>query len=464
MMTIHIKRPAVDYRSGIRSYKDAVPGSLADKAPYVDHGTGLIDPARYRDPAVAVVEWEKLWTKVWTFAGFAADIPNAGDWFKYDLGAESFVVVRGDDLKIRAFYNVCPHRGNQLVRTDFGTALDCFRCAFHSWEFDTQGQLRTVKEAETFRKEALSFATGLTEVRCDVWAGFVFINMDSHCEDLQEFLGILPEHLDRFRLDRMRVLEDFIVPVDCNWKTLEEAFLEFYHGDTVHPELAACMETYHCQYDLYPRGVSRMILPYGYAPDKLDDPAIVNDMLKSALRQYKGNPDDWAGLKGYEYKKALVDAKRKLGRTSGWDHFEQLTDDQLVDDWNYSFFPNVTLNIMGENCLVQVFTPHETDPMKSYWRSVMINLPSEDPTFAPIAISSMGQNKFGDKGWDGTPRPPIVRTSNYEETGFILAQDGVLVPAVQRGINSRAFKGAILSEQELRIRHYLAEIDRYLDA
>ncbi|WP_367576163.1 MULTISPECIES: Rieske 2Fe-2S domain-containing protein [Cupriavidus] len=52
-----------------------------------------------------------MWTKVWTLAGIASDIPNAGDWFKYDLGKESFVVVRGEDGKIRAFYNVCPHRG-----------------------------------------------------------------------------------------------------------------------------------------------------------------------------------------------------------------------------------------------------------------------------------------------------------------------------------------------------------------
>lgn len=463
-MNTHVVRPPVDYKAGIRSYHNVEPGSLEDKAPYVDYGTDRIDPERYRDPAVAEVEWDKLWTKVWTLAGFVADIPNVGDWLKYDLGKESFLVVRGEDDQIRAFYNVCPHRGNQIVRADFGTALDCFRCAFHSWEFNIDGSLRAVKEPETFRSETLKLAHGLTEVRCDTWSGFIFINMDPDAEDLHSFLGILPEHLDRFRMDKMRVLEDFIITVDCNWKTLEEAFLEFYHGDTVHPELGTCMETYHCQYDLYPRGISRMILPYGYAPDKLDDPAEVNEMLKGALRQYRGNPEDWPDLKGFEYKTAMIDAKRKLAKSSGWDHFDDLTDDQTVDDWNYSFFPNVTLNIMGESCLVQTFLPHPTDPMKSFWRSIMLNLPSRDPDFRPIAISSMGQDVFGPNGWDGSVRPPTIRTSNLADTGFILAQDGELVPAVQRGINSRAFKGHILSEQELRIRHYLAEIDQYLVA
>lgn len=457
-------RPSIDYRRGIRSYSDVAPGSLADKAPYIDHGTSLVDPARYRDPAEASREWDKMWTRVWLLAGFACDIPNAGDWFKFDIGSESFVIVRGEDEEVRAFYNVCPHRGNQIVRDDFGTATDCFRCSFHGWQFGTDGSLIAVKEPETFRREALDQATGLTSVRCEIWAGFVFITMNDEAEPLGNFLGILPQHLDGFHLERMRVLEDIVYHYDANWKTLQDAFLEFYHGDTVHPELACSMETYHCQYDLYPRGVSRMILPYGYAPDKLEDPDAVNDMLKAALRQYGGDPDAWPDLKGSEYKRAIVDAKRKLADRAGWDHFTVLSDDQIVDDWNYAIFPNVTLNIMGESCLVQTFRPDPADPRKSIWRSIMLNLPSNDSGFQPIVLSSMGQNVFGPQGWDGTARPPILYAKTPEETGFILAQDCKLVPPVQRGMTSRAFKGYILSEQEIRIRHFLAELDCYLNA
>lgn len=459
-----IIRPSVDYRLGVRSYTDVPPGSLAEKMPYIDYGTELVDPKRYIDPAEATREWEKLWTRCWTLAGFACDIPHAGDWFKYDLGRESFVIVRGRDEEIRAFYNVCPHRGNQIVRTDFGTVEDCFRCAFHGWEFGTDGSLAAIKEPETFRAEARAQATGLSPVHCAVWAGFVFVNMDPNPEPLERFLGVLPQHLEGFHLERMRVLEDIVYPYAANWKTLQDAFLEFYHGDTVHPELAATMETYFCQYDLYPNGISRMILPYGYAPDKLDDPDQVNDMLQMALKQYGGDPDAWPGLSGRNYKRAIVDAKRKLSGRAGWDHFDELSDDQIVDDWNYAIFPNVTLNIMGESCLVQTFRPDPDDPQKSIWRSVMLNLPSKDPDFHPIVLSSMGQNVFGPEGWDGSERPAILYAQTPAETGFILAQDCELIPPVQRGINSRAFKGYNLGEQEIRIRHFLAELDTYLDA
>jgi carnitine monooxygenase subunit len=457
-------RPPVDHRVGIRSYPDMEPGSIADKMPYVDYGTELVDPRRYRDPAEATREWDKLWTKVWTLAGFSSDIPAPGDWFKYDLGHESFVVVRGDDMVIRAFYNVCPHRGNQIVRSDFGSANSCLQCSFHGWSFNIDGSLASIKEPETFRTEALAQATGLTPVRCETWSGFIFINMDNDAGPLLDFLGVLPEHLDRFRIEKMRVLEDIVYLYDANWKTLQDAFLEFYHGDTVHPELASTMETYFCQYDLYPKGISRMILPYGYAPDKLDDPETVNEMLKMALRQYCGDPSDWPDLKGYEYKTAIVAAKRRLSQTAGWHHFAGLSDDQIVDDWNYAIFPNVTLNIMGESCLVQSFRPDPNDPAKSIWRSVMLNLPSADPAFKPIVLSSMGQNVFGPDGWDGTARPPILYAKTPAETGFILAQDCELIPPVQAGMRSRAFKGYNLSEQEIRIRHFLAELDRYLDA
>jgi hypothetical protein len=81
-MKAEFERSAVDYREGVRMTRGVEAGPLAEKAPYVDHGTGLIDPRRYRDPAEAAREWEKMWNKVWTLAGFASDIPAAGDWFR----------------------------------------------------------------------------------------------------------------------------------------------------------------------------------------------------------------------------------------------------------------------------------------------------------------------------------------------------------------------------------------------
>ncbi|TQC38932.1 aromatic ring-hydroxylating dioxygenase subunit alpha [Rhodococcus sp. WS4] len=462
-MTEEIIRPSYDFWEGIRSYESVPPGSSAEKAPYIDHGTDLIDPRRYTDPAEADREWDKLWTKIWNLAGIAADIPEPGDWFKYDLGRESFVVVRGDDGQIRAFYNVCPHRGNQLVRNDFGTVNECFSCAFHGWKFEKDGNLRSVKEPETFRPEVIKDVSGLTEVRCEVWAGIVFINMDPEAGPLLDFLGILPDHLAPYELERHRVFEDIEYVFDANWKTALDAFLEFYHADIVHPELANVMETYFCQYDLYDKGISRMILPSGYAPDKLQDRTSVNEMQKAMIRQWEGDPDEWEHLTGIEYKTAMVETKRRLAEKAGWDFFDQFSDDQVVDDWNYFVFPNVTTNTWPDANYIQIFRPHPTDPMKCIWRSITtVPLAPKYPDFRPVKTSSLGQGVVDETGWDGSVRPPIQRITNPEDAGFVLEQDLVLVPGVHRGVQSRAFKGARLGEQEIRIRHYLAEVDRYL--
>lgn len=92
----------------------------------------------------------------------------------------------------------------------------------------------------------------------------------------------------------------------------------------------------------------------------------------------------------------------------------------------------------------------------------MIPIPKKG-NFRPVAIADLGQGRLGEL-WDGSTRPPIKRTTNRIELGHVLAQDADLVPNVHCGMQSRSFKGELLGEQEIRIRHYLKEIDRYLDA
>jgi phenylpropionate dioxygenase-like ring-hydroxylating dioxygenase large terminal subunit len=456
------KRKPYDFRAGIRSYPRVAPGSYAEKAPYVDYGTEIIDPRRYRDPQESVREWEKMWSKVWTMAGVASDIPNAGDWFKYDLGKESFIVVRQDDGEIKAFYNVCPHRGNQIVRADFGKVSKCFSCAFHGWRYDKDGSLVEIKESETFRPEVIADKPGLTPVRCDQWGNFVFITMDWNAEPLLEFLGVVPEHLAAYKLENFRVFADVEYVFEGNWKTTIDGFLEFYHADQIHPELADVMETYWCQYDLYPKGISRMILPLGYAPDKLKDRKTVNEAQLQMLKGWGGDPKEWEHLTGEQYKQAMIEVKRRLGRRVGWDHFDALEDDQMTDDWNYHIFPNVTFNLYPDGNYVQLFRPHPTDPHKCIWRAItMIPIP-RTKDFNPVAIADLGQGTLGERGWDGSQRPAIQRATKPAELGFVLMQDAELVPGVHRGVMSSSFKGFRLSEQEIRIRHYLKEVDRYL--
>ena len=106
--------------------------------PRPDNGTHRPDPSRFFTPEYWTEEWDKVFTKTWLLAGVESDIPEEGDWLRFEIGPESFVVVRQADGGVRAFYNVCPHRGSQIALADFGSA-NSFVCPFHSWKFDIDG-------------------------------------------------------------------------------------------------------------------------------------------------------------------------------------------------------------------------------------------------------------------------------------------------------------------------------------
>ena len=454
-----------DYKTGFIAYPDDSSGEHGKKAPYIDHGTASPDKARYFCKDEMQKEWQKLWQKVWVFAGLCQDIQEVGDYFKYDLGRESFILVRTSAEEIKAFYNVCPHRGNRLVYNDFGSVGEdgCFKCAFHGWQFNRDGSLNSIRDEIIFREEVIAHRPNLKEVRCEVWNSLVFVNMDDEAMPLVEYLDVIPEHLDKYPFDKLRVLRDIEIEWDANWKTALEAFIEFYHADDVHPEVVPFSDTLETQYDLYKNGISRMFIRNGYATCRVEDRNPVDEALKGLVAIYGGNPDDYPDVKGYEWRsKALCDTKRKWGKRNGYDFFDNLSDDQITDDWNYHVFPTITINVFADSLLLQNFRPHATDPEKCTYQAITLNLPLKDPEQPVFDINSFGPEAFGPKGWDGSVRPKRFRPEKMEDYGVVLAQDAERVPQVQRGLKSSAFKGSLLSESECRIRHYLAEVDKYL--
>ena len=98
-------------------------GITREKAPEPPLGTDpIITGERYSTTDFAQREWDHMWTRVWQIAGRADQVPEPGDYITYDIGHESIICVRGSDQRIRAFYNVCQHRGNQLVTAEMGSA------------------------------------------------------------------------------------------------------------------------------------------------------------------------------------------------------------------------------------------------------------------------------------------------------------------------------------------------------
>ena len=195
--------------------------------------------AAYIDDAVWAIERERIFAREWTVAGRAADAPEPGDWFRATVGGESLLVVRGEDERLRAFFNVCRHRGAELAPCDgpaSGHAPGALRCPYHSWTYGLDGAFRRAPfVADTdLDHDALGLhAAGVAE-----WGGFVFVQLDpARATSLSAQLGPIPERTANYGLESLRRGARVVYDVAANWKVLAENYNECYHCGTLHPEL-----------------------------------------------------------------------------------------------------------------------------------------------------------------------------------------------------------------------------------
>src|SRR3546814_2380209 len=134
--------------------------------------------------------------------------------------------TRTDSLFPYTTLFLSPHRGNRIAHGDFGSVGSdgCFRCDFHGWRFGIDGSNVEIRDEIIFRPEAIAHRPGLKPIQCDVWNSLVFISMNPEVEPLLVHLDVLPEHLKAYPFDKYRVIKDFEVCWDANWKTALDAF------------------------------------------------------------------------------------------------------------------------------------------------------------------------------------------------------------------------------------------------
>ena len=131
---------------------------------------------RYTSREFAEQEWENIWTKVWLLLGREDEMPDPGDWQQEEVGRESILMVRQAGGSIKAFYNVCQHRGQRLVSEEKGHVRR-FVCPYHSWAWNTDGTLDFVQDPNDFPEGNPCGKLLLEEVRCETFAGFIWINV-----------------------------------------------------------------------------------------------------------------------------------------------------------------------------------------------------------------------------------------------------------------------------------------------
>ena len=205
-----------------------------DKYPHL--GTGPLPATVFTSEEQFAQERERIFKKVWLNVGRVEQIPHPGNYFVKDLAVcnTSVIVVRGKDGKVKAFHNMCSHRGNKIAWDNKGTC-QMFTCKFHGWSYALDGKLSFVPDEERFfalKKETL----GLTPVAVDVWAGFIFINVDpTPQETLQDYLGELGAGLAGYPFGELSATSTtWTTEVKANWKVIKDAFQEVYHIAFLH--------------------------------------------------------------------------------------------------------------------------------------------------------------------------------------------------------------------------------------
>jgi phenylpropionate dioxygenase-like ring-hydroxylating dioxygenase large terminal subunit len=446
-----------DYETGIVVNPQAPADSLEAKQPYIDNGTGTRGKDCYFRREAMQQEWERLWPRAWLIAGVSSDAPAVGDYFLFDIGSEAIIVAR-TEAGLKAHYNVCPHRGSRLVRAERGSRAR-FICPFHSWKFDLEGKLLAVTDRETFREEVICHEPGLTSLACEEHAGIVFVSMRDDPPPLVAWLGLPEGYLEAYRIDQMKVVRHVRTEWAANWKVGVEAFYETYHLHAVHPETRGVMADLRVQCDLYANGASRMIVPIGQMTPRIADQDSLNDGLRMMLASVGLDPAAFEGRAG-DVRPAIQQAKRARAAERGVD-YSDFVDGQLTDSWATGIFPNVQIGCHPEGVFLMRFLPHETDPERFWYDTMTLIAPCDHPDYK--VPDWMGLPEGTDTSGRVRPLCEVYTAGQDGNLGMVLDQDAGLLPVVQRGMRSRGFKHQLWSEQEQRLRHFHAELARYLD-
>jgi Rieske 2Fe-2S family protein len=188
--------------------------------------------AFYGTAALYEAELQSIWHRGWLFAGFAFEIPGPGDYLTLTIDATPIVVIRDDDGAVRAFHNVCRHRGTQLCREDTGH-LRAIVCPYHSWTYSRRGELIACHGMhDGIDKSAL----GLRPVHAEVVTGFIYVSLAEAPPAFDDFRQRFLEAGTPQGFDRARVAKSVEYDVDANWKLVWENNRECYHCTPRHPQ------------------------------------------------------------------------------------------------------------------------------------------------------------------------------------------------------------------------------------
>ncbi len=434
-------------------------GELTNEAPVgttIGRLTGKRTPvrvpaSRYTSPEFATLEMERLWPHVWQIACSVDHVRDPGDYCEYSVGKLSVLIVRGDDGELRAFQNVCRHRGNEICHGS-GSGLTELRCGYHRWCWDLAGHLREVPSRKGFGA-LRNDDYGLFPVQVDAWGSMVFVNLDPTCESLADFLGPVPDDAAWLRPDEFACQAVITVAVPCNWKAGIDAFSETYHVQGIHRQMIASTDDVNSPQHTWERH-GKLGQPYGVPSPRLRNGATDQEIWESfvatmgerAGKSGKEGPGPHPPLAdGETMRDVLARMIRETAAAKGAD-LSAFDDAQVIDLHQYNLFPNVSPVFLAESLALLRSRPG----------------PTPDDCFLDFFHFA----RLSDPQTRASSSRPVDMTLSPDEAkealGLVFAQDIGNLERYQRGLQQPAFTHLTLSQEEARIIGLHRNLERYL--
>ena len=181
------------------------------------------------------LERERIFSRTWAYAGFAEDISEPGQYTSVQAGLNNIFIVMGRDRRLRAFHNICRHRGTQLLRA-VGQTQQAIVCPYHDWTYDLEGRLISVPNREQEFPDLDMSCLGLRKASVDRWRGMLWVHPDEHAGSIMGWFGEVEPHLGPHDVDRLvespqsRTEHEIV----ANWKIVVENYIDGYHLGHLH--------------------------------------------------------------------------------------------------------------------------------------------------------------------------------------------------------------------------------------
>ncbi|MFA7597364.1 MAG: aromatic ring-hydroxylating dioxygenase subunit alpha [Novosphingobium sp.] len=392
-------------------------------------GKGPVPLEPYRSADYFELERERVFRRVWLKMGRVEDLPERGDYIvkEVEICGASILIARGADNVIRAFHNVCSHRGNQVVWEEKGSRKTMFRCPYHNWTYGSDGRLLAIFDEDKFFGVDKS-KCGLEAVQCDVWDGWIFINLNpDNTVGLKDYLGDMGEFLSDIPYpnpDRHVTIQTYL---KCNWKLVVDAFSESYHipilhAKTIGPNFSSPSDPAGHLQNAEFFGPHHSISLFGnpdYQPQEVQ-------LVEQLAYKHMQSENVLAANQSGDTEDLRAHRSVNPAKSNTWSM-----------DIN-EFFPNFHLDVAGGG-----FWTHEIWPIR--------------PDYTRYEMHFF------------VPRPETIREAFHQEHYLARLADVVLedvanVERTQKGIAARAKHHMILQDNEVLVRRFAHLVDEFTQA